>query len=115
MSDRASVLEVLGVATRLGLTSFGGPVAHLGYFREEYVRRRKWLDEDAYADLVALCQFLPGPTSSQVGVAIGILRAGFPGAVAAWLGFTLPSALALVAFAFGHQWLGGTAAGWLHG
>src|SRR5438876_1591432 len=112
---RGSVLEVLGVATRLGLTSFGGPVAHLGYFREEYVRRRKWLDEDAYADLVALCQFLPGPTSSQVGVAIGILRAGLPGAVAAWLGFTLPSAIALVAFAFGLQWLGVTDAGWLHG
>src|SRR5437868_9901976 len=84
---RGSALEVLGVSTRLGLTSFGGPVAHLGYFREEYVRRRKWLAEDAYADLVALCQFLPGPTSSQVGIAIGILRAGLPGAVAAWLGF----------------------------
>ena len=109
------MLEVLGVATRLGLTSFGGPVAHLGYFREEYVRRRKWLDEDAYADLVALCQFLPGPTSSQVGIAIGIVRAGLPGAVAAWLGFTLPSAIALVAFAFGLQRLGVTDAGWLHG
>jgi len=110
-----SALEVLGVATRLGLTSFGGPVAHLGYFREEYVRRRKWLSEDAYADLVALCQFLPGPTSSQVGVAIGILRAGLPGAVAAWIGFTLPSAIALVAFAFGLQRFGVTDAGWLHG
>ena len=110
-----SALEVLAVATRLGLTSFGGPVAHLGYFRDEYVRRRKWLDEDAYADLVALCQFLPGPTSSQVGVAIGIIRAGLPGAVAAWLGFTLPSAIALVAFAFGLQRLGVTDAGWLHG
>src|SRR5215510_1770853 len=103
-----SALEVLGVTTRLGLTSFGGPVAHLGYFREEYVRRRKWLSEDAYADLVALCQFLPGPTSSQVGVAVGILRAGLPGALAAWLGFTLPSAVALVAFAFGVQRLGVT-------
>jgi chromate transporter len=110
-----SALEVLGVATRLGLTSFGGPIAHLGYFREEYVRRRKWLDEDAYADLVALCQFLPGPTSSQVGIAIGILRAGLPGAVASWLGFTLPSAVALVLFAFGLQRLGVTDAGWLHG
>lgn len=108
-------LEVLGVATRLGLTSFGGPIAHLGYFREEYVRRRKWVTEDAYADLVALCQFLPGPTSSQVGIAIGILRAGFPGAIAAWLGFTLPSAIALVAFAFGLQRLGVIDAGWLHG
>jgi chromate transporter len=109
------VLEVLGVATRLGLTSFGGPVAHLGYFRDEYVRRRKWLDEGAYADLVALCQFLPGPTSSQVGIAIGIVRAGLPGALAAWLGFTLPSAIALVAFAYGLQRLGGADAGWLHG
>src|SRR2546426_2502670 len=112
---RGSVLEVLGVATRLGLTSFGGPIAHLGYFREEYVRRRQWIDEDTYADLVALCQFLPGPTSSQVGIAIGILRAGLPGAVAAWVGFTLPSAVALVAFAFGLQRLGVTDAGWLHG
>jgi len=110
-----SALEVLAVATRLGLTSFGGPIAHLGYFREEYVRRRKWLDEDAYADLVALCQFLPGPTSSQVGIAIGILRAGLPGAVASWLGFTLPSAIVLVAFAFGLQRLGVSDAGWLHG
>ena len=109
------VIEVLGVATRLGLTSFGGPIAHLGYFREEYVRRRKWIDEDVYADIVALCQFLPGPTSSQVGIAIGIVRAGLPGAVAAWLGFTLPSAIALVAFAFGLQRLGVTDAGWLHG
>src|SRR6266542_1859369 len=109
------MLEVLGVATRLGLTSFGGPIAHLGYFREEYVRRRKWIDEDAYADLVALCQFLPGPTSSKVGIAIGIVRAGLPGAVAAWLGFTLPSAIILVAFAFGLQRLGATDAGWLHG
>src|SRR5262245_17887285 len=110
-----SALEVLGVATRLGLTSFGGPVAHLGYFREEYVRRRRWITEDAFADLVALCQFLPGPTSSQVGVAIGILRAGLRGAVASWLGFTLPSALALVAFAYGLQRFGVTDAGWLHG
>jgi len=75
---RGSMLEVLAVATRLGLTSFGGPIAHLGYFRDEYVRRRKWISEDAYADLVALCQFLPGPTSSQVGIAIGIVRAGCP-------------------------------------
>src|SRR6266446_7976967 len=112
---KGSALEVLGVATRLGLTSFGGPIAHLGYFREEYVRRRQWIDEDTYADLVALCQFLPGPTSSQVGIAIGILRAGLPGAVAAWVGFTLPSAVALVAFAFGLQRLGVTDAGWLHG
>jgi chromate transporter len=109
------VLEVLRVATRLGLTSFGGPVAHLGYFREEYVARRRWLDEATYADLVALCQFLPGPASSQVGIAIGITRAGLLGGVAAWLGFTLPSAIALVAFAYGLRGLGVADAGWLHG
>jgi chromate transporter len=108
-------LEVLGVATRLGLTSFGGPIAHLGYFREEYVARRKWLDEAAYVDLVALCQFLPGPASSQVGIAIGITRAGLLGGLAAWLGFTLPSAAALVAFAYGLRVLQVTDAGWLHG
>jgi chromate transporter len=109
------LLEVLGVSTRLGLTSFGGPVAHLGYFREEYVVRRRWLDEARYADLVALCQFLPGPASSQVGMAIGLMRAGLLGGVAAWLGFTLPSALALVAFGYGVQAAGVTEAGWLHG
>jgi len=92
----SSFLEVLGVATRLGLTSFGGPIAHLGYFRDEYVIRRKWLDERSYADLVALCQFLPGPASSQVGIGIGIARAGLLDGFAAWLGFTLPSALALL-------------------
>ena len=108
-------LEVLGVATRLGLTSFGGPIAHLGYFREEYVARRKWLDEAAYVDLVALCQFLPGPASSQVGIAIGITRAGLLGGLAAWLGFTLPSAAALVVFAYGLRVLQVTDAGWLHG
>ncbi|MBM4260595.1 MAG: chromate transporter [Deltaproteobacteria bacterium] len=113
---KGSFLEVLGVALRLGLTSFGGPIAHLGYFRDEYVTRRKWLDERSYADVVALCQFLPGPASSQVGMAIGIARAGLPGALAAWLGFTLPSALLLVAFAFGINALGGAAdSGWLHG
>ena len=90
MGDSGSALEVLAVATRLGLTSFGGPVAHLGYFREEYVARRKWLDEPTYADLVALCQFLPGPASSQVGIAIGITRAGLVGGIAAWIGFTMP-------------------------
>jgi chromate transporter len=108
-------LEVLWVATRLGLTSFGGPVAHIGYFREEYVGRRKWVDEATYVDLVALCQFLPGPASSQVGMAIGITRAGLLGGVAAWLGFTLPSAIALVAFAYGVRSLGVADAGWLHG
>ena len=93
----AAALEVLAVATRLGLTSFGGPIAHLGYFRRSSSVRRRWLDERTYADLVALCQFLPGPASSQVGIAIGIVRAGLLGALAAWLGFTLPSAIALVA------------------
>jgi chromate transporter len=114
--SRGSALEVLGVSTRLGLTSFGGPVAHLGYFREEYVARQKWLDEQSYADIVALCQFLPGPASSQVGIAIGLIRAGFRGALAAWFGFTLPSALALLAFAYGVDRVGGVLnAGWLHG
>jgi chromate transporter len=114
-SQQGSVGEVLAVATRLGLTSFGGPIAHLGYFREEYVVRRQWLDDATYTDLVALCQFLPGPASSQVGIAIGILRAGLLGGVAAWLGFTLPSALALVLFAYGVNAIGATDAGWLHG
>jgi len=108
--------EVLRVSLRLGLTSFGGPVAHLGYFRNEYVVRRRWLDEAAYADLVALCQFLPGPASSQVGIAIGQLRAGFAGALAAWAGFTLPSAVALVLFAYGVDTFGGAlGSGWVHG
>lgn len=108
--------EVFWVALRLGLTSFGGPIAHLGYFREEYVVRRKWLDERAYADLVALCQFLPGPASSQVGIGIGLSRAGYGGALAAWLGFTLPSAALLVLFAYGVARLGDPAgAGWLQG
>ncbi len=114
--NQGSFLEVLWVATRLGLTSFGGPIAHLGYFHEEYVKRRKWIDEQSYADLVALCQFLPGPASSQVSIAIGIARAGLPGGFAAWLGFTLPSALALIAFAFGIGAFATAAdAGWLHG
>lgn len=113
---RGSLLEVLRVSTRLGLTSFGGPIAHLGYFHEEYVKRRKWIDEQSYADLVALCQFLPGPASSQVGIAIGIARARLLGGIAAWIGFTLPSALALIAFAFGVGAFASAAdAGWLHG
>src|SRR5499426_1510623 len=111
-----SSLEVLGVFFRLGLTSFGGPVAHLGYFREEFVRRRGWLDDKSYADLVALCQFLPGPASSQVGIAVGLLRGGYAGALAAWIGFTLPSAVAMVAFGYGIGALGNAAgSGWLHG
>jgi chromate transporter len=108
--------EVFLVFLRLGLTSFGGPVAHLGYFREEFVARRKWLDERAYADLVALCQFLPGPASSQVGMAVGLSRAGYAGALAAWTAFTLPSAIALVLFAYGVAAIGGAASSaWLHG
>jgi len=111
-----SPLEVLGVATKLGLTSFGGPVAHLGYFHEEYVVRRRWLDEHSYADLVALCQFLPGPASSQLGIAIGILRARLLGGLMAWIGFTLPSAIALILFAYGLERAGDVSdAGWLHG
>ncbi len=109
------ILEVLKVSTRLGLTSFGGPIAHLGYFHEEYVKRRKWLDEKSYADLVALCQFLPGPASSQVGIAIGIKRAGMLGGLMAWLGFTLPSAIALMIFAFVLKGENIQTAGWLHG
>ncbi len=108
--------EVFRVALRLGLTSFGGPIAHLGYFHDEYVVRRKWLNEKAYADLVALCQFLPGPASSKIGIAIGLSRAGYPGALASWLGFTLPSAVALTLFAYGAETLGNRlGTGWLHG
>ena len=95
---RAGPLEVFVVALRLGVTSFGGPIAHLGYFRTEYVERRRWLDDRAFAELVALGQFLPGPTSSQVGMAVGYTRAGFPGALASWTGFTLPSAAIMTVF-----------------
>jgi chromate transporter len=114
--EHGSAVEVFGAALRLGLTSFGGPIAHLGYFREEYIVRRRWIDEQSYADIVALCQFLPGPASSQVGIALGLIRAGFRGALAAWLGFTLPSAIALAVFAYGVANFGGVLeAGWLHG
>jgi chromate transporter len=113
---RGSVLEVLWVATKLGLTSFGGPIAHLGYFHDEYVRRRKWIDEHSYADLVALCQFAPGPTSSKVSFSLGLLRAGYLGGLAAWVGFTLPSAVLLVLFAYGASALSGpVGTGVLHG
>jgi chromate transporter len=109
-------LEVFLAFLRLGVTSFGGPVAHLGYFRDEFVGRRRWLEDRAYADLVALCQFLPGPASSQVGMALGLSRAGYPGALAAWAGFTLPSALAMVLFAFGLAAVGDSlGSAWLHG
>ena len=96
-----SVATVFMTFLKLGLTSFGGPVAHIGYFHDEFVVRRKWLDERAYADLVALCQFLPGPASSQVGIGVGLSRAGLPGAVAAWFAFTMPSAIALILFGYG--------------
>lgn len=96
-----SALEVLLTFLKLGLTSFGGPIAHLGYFREEIVVRRRWIDDGAYTDLVALCQFLPGPASSQVGFSLGLIRAGYWGGLAAWTGFTLPSAVLMVAFAYG--------------
>lgn len=97
--ERSSPWEIFRVFLRLGLTSFGGPVAHLGYFRTEFVERRRWIDERSYADLVALCQFLPGPASSQVGIAVALARGGWWGSLAAWAGFTLPSALLLMGFA----------------
>jgi len=113
---RGALLEVFLVFLRLGLTSFGGPVAHLGYFRTEFVERRRWLDDQRYGDLVALCQFLPGPASSQVGMALGLGRAGWAGALAAWAGFTLPSAIVLIALAYGvTAWPGLAASGALHG
>jgi chromate transporter len=116
MREPASLSELFFVFLRLGLTSFGGPVAHLGYFRGEVVERRRWLDEHAYADLVGLCQFLPGPASSQVGMAIGLSRGGILGAIAAFLGFTLPSAILLVLFALGLARFGNAIGGaWLHG
>jgi chromate transporter len=111
-----SPLEVLRVFLKLGLTSFGGPVAHLGYFRRELVVKRAWLDERAYADLVALSQFLPGPASSQAGFAVGLMRAGYLGGLAAWAGFTLPSAAAMTVFAYGQSALHGPVGdGLLHG
>ena len=114
--DLGSPLEVLRVFFKLGVTSFGGPIAHIGYFREEFVVRRRWLDEQAFVDLVALCQFLPGPASSQVGFSIGLMRAGYAGGLAAWTGFTLPSAIVMVLFAYGAGALSGPlGAGLLHG
>src|SRR5574340_1290533 len=112
----ASLLSIFWTFLKLGCTSFGGPIAHMGYFRHEFVEKRKWLDDNAYVDLVALCNFLPGPASSQVGIALGVSKGGLPGGCAAWLGFTMPSALALIAFAYGFTNLGISAdAGWLHG
>ncbi|SDD92063.1 chromate transporter [Cupriavidus sp. YR651] len=113
---QAGAWEVFLVFLRLGLTSFGGPVAHLGYFRAAFVTQRRWLSERAYSDIVALCQFLPGPASSQVGMVVGLSRAGYGGALAAWLGFTLPSAIALILFAMGLAAYGNVVpAGALHG
>lgn len=114
-SKAAALMEILGVSAKLGVTSFGGPIAHLGYFRDEYVIRRKWMEEKAYADLVALSQFLPGPASSQVGIGIGLIRGGLLGGLIAWLGFTLPSVIALVVFAYSMQGFGLSGAGWIHG
>lgn len=113
---RGNLRGVFLVFLRLGLTSFGGPIAHLGYFRDEFVVRRRWLSEGEYAELIALCQFLPGPASSQVGMAIGIKRAGLRGALAAWCGFTLPSALLMILFALGlMRWGQALPADALHG
>ena len=115
--DRSgSPLEVLLAFAKLGVSSFGGPIAHIGYFREEFVVRRRWIDELAFADLVALCQFLPGPASSQVGFSIGLMRGGYLGGLAAWTAFTLPSAILLLLFAYGAKFLQGPiGAGLLHG
>jgi len=112
-----SPFAVFWIFLRLGCTSFGGPIAHIGYFRTEFVERRKWLDDQAFGDLVSICQFTPGPASSKVGIALGASRAGIAGAIAAWLGFTLPSALVLIAFGYGLDLMGPETlrAGWLHG
>ncbi|MEN1936919.1 chromate transporter [Paenibacillus sp. 102] len=110
-----NIVEIFLVSLKLGLTSFGGPVAHLGYFHYEYVQRRKWMDERSYGDLVALCQFLPGPASSQVGIGIGLSRGGLLGAIVAWAGFTLPSVLVLVFFASLLQQFHPGEASWIHG
>src|SRR3954447_2368949 len=116
-SRRRAACEIFRAFLKLGVTSFGGPIAHLGYFRHEFVERRKWLDETSYADLVALCQFLPGPASSQVGFTLGIQRGnGLLGGLAAWFAFTVPSALILFAFAMGAAaFTGPVAEGFLHG
>ncbi|MGF2711391.1 chromate transporter [Bacillus mycoides] len=110
-----SLIEIFLVSFKLGLTSFGGPVAHLGYFHHEYVQKRKWMDERSYGDLVALCQFLPGPASSQVGMGVGLLRGGLLGAIISWIGFTLPSVLVLVFFASFLNQFDLASTGWIHG
>src|SRR3989338_8495121 len=109
-------LEVFLTFFRLGLTSFGGPIAHLSYFHDEFVKKKKWINEPAYADLVALCQFLPGPASSQVGMAIGLSRSGIWGAILAWIGFTVPSAIILILFGLGINHINSALQqNWLHG
>jgi len=115
--QKLTVMQVFLAFLKLGLTSFGGPVAHLGYFRNEFVERRRIMQDAAYADLVSLCQFLPGPASSQIGIGIGITQAGLRGGIAAWVGFTLPSAIALILFAYGIAALDESVVqtGWLHG
>ncbi|MFM9153829.1 MAG: chromate efflux transporter [Methylocystis sp.] len=114
--DTSSLGEIFWAFLRLGITSFGGPIAHIGYFRQEFVERRKWLGDDAYSDIVALCQFLPGPASSQVGIALGILRSGLTGGLVAWVSFTLPSAILLISFSYAVSQLGDLSQlAWLHG
>ncbi len=98
-----TLIEILLSSTKLGFTSFGGPVAHLAYFKDEYINRRKWLDDKTYADIIALCQFLPGPASSQVGISIGMLRGGLLGGLVSWFGFTVPSIIVLIIFALMYQ------------
>lgn len=115
VTSRGTAREVFVVALRLGCTSFGGPIAHLGYFQNEYVRRRRWVGEDTYADLVALSQSLPGAGSSKLGISIGMIRAGMRGGIAAWAGFTLPSAVLMTLFAIGASSIGSSATGWLRG
>ncbi|OZB13279.1 MAG: chromate transporter, partial [Marinobacter sp. 34-60-7] len=112
----ASPWQIFLIFLRLGLTSFGGPAAHIGYFHDEFVKRRRWFSDSAYAEIVALCQLLPGPASSQTGLTIGLLRGKAAGAFAAWLGFTLPSAVVMAVFAFGlASWADAGASGWIDG
>ncbi|MUV37456.1 putative chromate transport protein [Lentibacillus sp. JNUCC-1] len=113
MGQKHSLWEILWTAFKLGLTSFGGPVAHLGYFKNEYVDKRKWLDDRTYADIIALCQFPPGPASSQVGISIGMLRGGLTGGILAWFGFTIPSVVVLVLFALVYQSLAFQEPAWI--
>src|SRR5579863_2269349 len=104
---RGNHLQIFLIFLRLGLTSFGGPIAHLGYFRQEFVERRKWISEATFADLLALCNFLPGPTSSQVSYSIGMMRGGIPGALCSWTAFTLPSVIIMLLAAYGIHWVSG--------